>query len=173
MIENILVIDVETQGLNPKKHKTIEIGAVLYNIPHRTILQQFATLFPCDENPVENINGIKAAATKATMDRHYWDLHFLTMINSSQAIVAHNAQFDKGFIAEMEINIVTPWICTKNDFEWPVALPRKRLMDVCEAMGIKYDKAHRALADCLLIIDCFDKIEDLESRLQEALSKVA
>ena len=171
MIENILVLDIESTGLDAKKHKCIEVGAVLFNIPHRTILQQFSTLFPCDENPVEDINNIKPAATQATYSHHYWDVHFMTMVHSSQAIVAHNAQFDKKFIDEFNLNILSPWICTKNDFEWPVNLPRKRLQDVCEAMGISYDKSHRALADCMFIIDCFGKLDDLESRLQLALEK--
>ncbi len=173
MIENILVIDVETTGLDATRHKCIEVAAVLFNVPHRAILQQFSTLFPCDENPVEDINGIKPAATQATFSCHYWDVHFMTMVHSAQAIIAHNAQFDKKFIDEFKLNISVPWICTKNDFAWPVNLPRKRLQDVCEAMGIAYDRAHRALTDCMFIVDCFNKVEDLESRLENALSKVS
>jgi DNA polymerase III subunit epsilon len=177
MIENVLVIDTETTGLSADKHKIIEIAGVLYNVQHKTILQQFSTLFPCDENPVEDINGINAEATRSSYDRMTIDILLRSFICYSQAIIAHNAQFDKGFFQQLilpEDNhwITIPWICTKQDFEWPVSLPRKRLQDVCEAMGVKYERAHRALSDCLFIVDCFSKMEDLESRLQKAYDKV-
>lgn len=172
MIENVLILDTETNGLSPEKHQIIEIALVLYNVKHKTIFQQFSTLFPCDENLAEDINGIKAEATQVNFGNSYWRNILWQMFNSSHLIVAHNASFDRSFINKIIYLHEPNWICTKNDFEWPVPLPRKRLQDICETMGVKYEKAHRALSDCLFIVDCFNKVDDLESRLQKAYEKV-
>lgn len=167
MIENILIIDTETTGLDPGKGaQVIEIAAVLFNLKHKSVLQSYATLLPCDENPVENINHIKAEATRANYSQ-FSMLWILGMFDYAQACVAHNAQFDMKFIETLDkgdVLLNKKWICTKKDFKWPVPLPRNRLQDICEAMGVQYLNAHRALADCLLLAQCFEKVEDLEER---------
>lgn len=175
-MENILIIDLETTGLNPKVDKTMEIGALLYNVKHKVVLQTLSFFLPCDSNPVEHINNIK---TEWTNCFSLLQGAFLMLKNMSQAanlVVAHNAQFDKRFLKEIglleEYFWLVPWCCSKDDFVWPVPLPRKRLQDVCAAMGVEYGKAHRSLHDCSLLAQCFSKVEDLEARLVMAQSKV-
>lgn len=174
MIENVLIVDTETTGLEPSKGaKLIEIAAILYNVKHRTILQQFSTLLPCDENPVENINNISAESTRVKMPLTLMVPLLTQMADHAQAWVAHNAQFDKKFIATIEPQPAIrftdrKWICTKADFRWPVQLYRTRLEDVCTAMGVAYVDAHRALTDCDFIAKCFTKVADLENRLMGA-----
>lgn len=168
-MENVLIIDTETTGLHPEKGaQLIEIGAILYNVKHREILQNFSTLLPCSENPVEHINNIKASWTMCRMDKGLSSI-LNVMVDSSNAIVAHNAEFDKKFLrlctsltAEFWSNT---WICTQKQFKWPANLYRHRLEDVCNAMGVPYVNAHRALSDCTFIAKCFSKVENLEERL--------
>ena len=196
MIENVLIIDTETTGLSPEKGaKVIEVAAVLFNIKHRSVLQCFSTLLPCDENPVEKINHIKAGATRcdypfmsnkptqeqfenifddpgmaATIfldERLSLDTILIEMANAAQVCVAHNAQFDKKFIAMLSCGqalLSKQWICTKSNFTWPYPLCRLRLEDICYSMNVPYVNAHRALVDCLLLTQCFEKIDDLQER---------
>jgi len=165
MIENILILDTETTGLDPKKETTIEIGVILYNIEHKAVLQCLSTLLPCTANPVEHINKISVASTNLNYHKDSAIALFKNMVASAQAIVAHNAPFDKGFIDELfKDEIKLPWICTRDTFKWPVRPARRRLQDFCEAMGVPYVDAHRALTDCNLIVKCFSKIEDLYFR---------
>lgn len=196
MIENILIVDTETTGLMPDKgDKVIEIAAVLFNLKHRTVLQSFATLYPCETNPVERINHIKAEATqckypfvrnpyKEELLDDVWknpqeastliyqevilvDTIMIEMLHAAQACVAHNAEFDKKFVKTLAYGnafLNKRWICTKAHFTWPIPLNRFRLEDICNAMKVPYDNPHRALTDCLLLAQCFEKIEDLESR---------
>ena len=95
------------------------------------------------------------------------------MAREADAYVAHNASFDKTFFATAigseDIFWIKPWICTKNDFVWPVPLQRNRLQDVCAAMGVPYVEAHRALTDCQFIVDCFNRVPDLQLRIDAAL----
>jgi DNA polymerase-3 subunit epsilon len=194
MLENILIIDTETTGLLPEKgDRVIEVAAVLFNIKHKAILQCFSTLLPCRENPVEKINHISvgmtnckypfAQSTKILYENstHYIDEsviiyedkimmeNILTeMSDHSDALVAHNAQFDKKFIATLlcgEHLLDKKWICTKANFTWPEPLQRLRLEDICNAMKVPYINAHRAMSDCLLLAQCFQNVVDLEERI--------
>ncbi len=164
MIENILILDVETTGLDPRSCKVIEIGVILYNLKERAILQNYSTLLPCEENPVEHINGIKADITRLDMPLSLTGHILTSMLHCSQAIVAHNASFDKGFMGTTAWGsqfLQHPWICTKNDFKWPVPLYRYRLQDICQAMSVPYIDAHRSLTDCNLLAQCFNKVDRL------------
>jgi DNA polymerase III subunit epsilon len=173
-MENILIIDTETTGLNPDKgDKIIEIGAALYNVQHKTILQNFSTLLPCETNPVEHINNISAASTKSKIPYKYVLDQLIEMCDYSDAVIAHNVQFDRKFILSIDYLAKfhsKKWICTKDDFKWPFILHRKRLMDICQAAGVMYVEAHRALTDCHFIASCFSKVNDLERRLEMAMS---
>ncbi len=173
MIDNILIIDTETTGLSPDKGaKLIEIGAILYNVKHKTILQNFSTLLPCDENPVESINHISAESTRCKMPIRHIMPHLVELCDYAEVLIAHNAQFDIKFMDTFNDRLKfseRKWICTKNDFKWPVQLYRNRLQDICAAMGIPYLEAHRALGDCNLLAQCFNKVDDLEFRLITAM----
>ena len=167
-VRNILILDTETNGLHPSKGALlIEIGALLYNIEHRKILQTLSAFLPCYENPVQHINNIEPVWT--TQADGKWSVDALMdMSYNADCIVAHNAQFDKAFIEsvvwEEHEFWKKKWICTKNDFKWPVHLARNRLQDVCNAMGVPYVDAHRALIDCHFLADCFSKVSDLQER---------
>jgi DNA polymerase III subunit epsilon len=123
---------------------------------------------PCATNEAEHINNIKAEWTRCNKptDISYNQLN--AMADAAQYLVAHNAKFDKKFVANYRGFVNTKWICTKDDFKWPVLLQRMRLQDICQAMGVQYVGAHRALNDCQFIADCFSKIGDLEERLLSA-----
>src|SRR6476469_3331899 len=181
MIENVLIIDTETTGLSPNNGaKLIEVAAVLFNVEHKTILQSFSTLLPCNENPVEHINNISVGSTQAKYAfRNKTDAEvfsdawknpdeatiiydepiafgdiFIAMNAKADACIAHNAEFDKKFLATQPWGqhlLNNKWICTKENFTWPVPLTRFRQQDICQAMGVAYTNAHRALSDCLLL----------------------
>lgn len=167
---NLLLIDTETTGLDPKNCTVIEVGAMLYNVEHKKMLQCFSTLLPCESNPVEHINNIKAELTQCRMGIHSPLMLLKDMAKNADFIMAHNAQFDKRFlktIPELDEQFWEKyWICTKNDFNWPSRPSRLRLQDICESFGIPYTNAHRALADCLLLAKCLTKVEDLTQRIE-------
>lgn len=200
MIENILILDTETTGLNAKKgDQIIEIAVVLFNLKYKCVLQCFSTLLPCHENPVESINHIPADATLCDYPHaiedgsfelnddfymscedstviipydFFYNITIKEMFNHCDAIVAHNMQFDMGFIEQLPKSaflLEKKWICTKKNFTWPVHLKRLRLQDICDAMHVPYVNAHRAMADCLLLAQCFQNVEDLQARFDRCI----
>ncbi len=95
------------------------------------------------------------------------------MMIAADAIIAHNAEFDKSWLKTLtslsSLCDEKKWICTRNDFTWPISKGTAlHLIHISVAMGVPVVSAHRALTDCKLIADCFDKIDNLEERLIEA-----
>jgi DNA polymerase-3 subunit epsilon len=133
-------------------------------------------LLPCDSNPVQNINHISPESTQSNYSLANLDSILMGLVDSAQVCVAHNAEFDKRFISLLSTGqhiLNKPWVCTKANFTWPATLPRLRLEDICNAMRVPYVNAHRALADCLLLAQCFQRVEDLEARFEKALPTYA
>lgn len=171
-VNTILIVDTETTGLSVDKGaKLIEIGAVLYSVKHRTVLQAFSTLVPCETNEAQDINGISAEASRLPMVEPSITNHVLeSMLSFADAIVAHNAKFDLAFLKIYYPQLLQkPVICTKDDYRWSKILYRKRLMDICEAYEVEYSEAHRAINDCLLLATCFTHEIGLAQRMFDAM----
>ena len=164
MIETILIIDTETTGLSPAQGaKMIEVCGILYSVKHRAILQAYSTLLPTQTNEAQHINFIDPELTNEPYEPMQHVIY--SMAQNAQAIVAHNANFDREFIGTYLPELsVRRWICTVKDFQWPCMLRRRRLQDVCEGMGVPYVDAHRALPDTMFMVQCFNKIDDLSAR---------
>jgi len=176
MIRRCLVVDTETTGLDPANDSVIEIGALLYSVENRTILSEFATLIPGDENAAEKINRIPAVALveMASLDELVTPLKgiFRSLRSTADVIVCHNVEFDQQwFPAEWR---ELPWVCTAFDFDWPMASREAgSLIHLALEHGIGVSSAHRALSDCHLIAALFDRMplygRDLQAMFARAL----
>ena len=62
--QRLLIIDTETTGLDPQTDRCIEVGAVLFDVAHRSVLSQVSFLLPCELNPAQAVNGIAPALTQ-------------------------------------------------------------------------------------------------------------
>lgn len=175
-MRNILILDTETTGLDANTCSIIEIAAIYYNIPTRSIIQQCSTLIRQDKNEAHHINKISAESLNESLcDLTLISINLIReMIRNCDAIVAHNTSFDRSFI-RMFAPLVVPvcdktWICTKNDFEWPIRKGSSlSLVNIAVEMGVPVVSAHRALTDCTLLASCFDKIPDLQERFNETV----
>ncbi len=174
-MENIVVIDTETTGLDHTKGKVLEVAAVLYNVPTRSIISQASTFCYAEENPAYEINRIEVSALKKTppeVEGAAMGL-ILNMIKEADALVAHNAEFDKKWISTVVPLALAcrdkKWICTKNDVVWPIRKGVSHsLVNICIDLGVPVVAAHRALADCLLIVDALECLDDIDYFLDKS-----
>ena len=173
-MENILVIDTETTGLSITENKVIEIGAIMFNIPSRSIVAQCSTLLYSECNEAYEINRIEIEALKRipTQLQFLGMMMIVKMIDHSDAIIAHNAEFDRKFIEETlleDISKSKKWICTKNDVVWPV---RKgcplNLIHIAVDLEVPVVNAHRALNDCKILMSCIEVMDDIEYFLEQS-----
>ncbi|MBE9126002.1 MULTISPECIES: 3'-5' exonuclease [unclassified Coleofasciculus] len=183
-LDQVLIVDTETTGLEVDTAQVIEIGAILYSVKHQTTIQQFSTMLPANTNPAEHINRIKSAPLREITEKQAAQgiLILTEMAQMAEVVVAHNAEFDKKWFGlSRNGNSLLPallnykgkplsWVCTCSDFEWPYQTrPGQSLIELAAAHDIGIFGTHRALTDCQLIAALFDRMENLEAMFEKAL----
>ncbi len=174
MTTKLLILDLETTGLDPRCDRVIELGAILYSVPHCCVLQQLSTLFPVQSNPVEAVNRIPAAAAQSITEAEVHTVldQFQQWLHRTDYVVAHNASFDKQWFGRGVLPALSkPWLCTYEDFRWPENDKPRNLVQTALNHGIGVSQAHRALTDCQLIAALFDRVENFEVVLQDAIAR--
>lgn len=169
---NLLILDTETTGLEPVSAQCIEVGAVLFHVPSRSVLSQVSFLLPAAANPAEHVNGIAAAVTRLCQPWQAGLQHFLALLAAADAVLAHNAAFDaKWFGLGLLPPVDKPWICSMDDIEWPPERQLKTapsLRDLALAYGVPVWAAHRALTDCTYLVQVLERCDNLEELLNAA-----
>ncbi len=171
--ERLLVLDTETTALSVEHGQCIEVGAVLFHVPTRAVLLQVSFLLPCPSNPAEAINGIPAPVSRLSQPWQAGLACFEAMVAAADALVAHNVAFDRQWFGQAPLPTLSkPWICSMEDIRWPAdrqlrATPSVR--DLALAYGIPVWAAHRALTDCIYLVQVFERCSQLELLLQAAL----
>lgn len=172
MIKNLLIIDVETTGLDPKKGNLIEVGCIFYNIPTKSIIHEMATLLYSERNEAQHVNliSVESLAESSPWMSVPMIENIGKLMQRSDAIIAHYARFDKGWLDAYEplseYSQKAKWICSKKDIRWGKSGPMK-LSDIAEYMGVPYLDAHRSLPDCHILLSCLKKLENLEEQLNK------
>lgn len=170
---NLLILDTETTGLEPVSAQCIEVGAVLFHVPTRSVLSQVSFLLPAAANPAEHVNGIAAEVTRLPQPWQAGLKHFLALLADADAVLAHNAAFDAKWFGLGPLPPVNkPWICSMDDIEWPPERhlrPAPSVRDLALAYGVPVWAAHRALTDCIYLVQVLERCGDLEGLLAAAM----
>lgn len=168
--ETPLLIDTETSGLTPTTDSLCEIGAILFSVPHRAVIQQVSFLLPINANPAQHINGISPALSSLVDHDHAWRL-FLQMAFHADAFLAHNAEFDRQWIEPLLPPALRtlPWICTCEGIRWPGLRLNPSLLDLALHYQVPVWAAHRALTDCTYLAQVLARDPDLEQHLAQGL----
>ncbi|MGG6242539.1 3'-5' exonuclease [Nodosilinea sp. AN01ver1] len=168
MAPNLIIIDTETTGVDYQKDSVIEIGAILYSGELQTVITQTSFLLYASDNPAEAINHIPSKALvnlPELMEAGMLYLLKALAVQTSYA-VAHNAEFDRQWFDGEKLPILIGkdakpirWLCSMNDMTWPKQTkPRESLVSLALHHGIGVSSAHRALTDCQLIAELFNRV---------------
>lgn len=166
-LDKVLLIDCETTGTDPDQHSLCEVGAILFSVEHKAVIQQLSFLLSVSENPAESINGIAPALTHSTVAGRDAQMVLMGMAAEAAACVAHNADFDRPWLSEMLPE--KPWICTCSGISWPGLRPRPSLRDLALHYQVPVWAAHRALTDCIYLAQVFERDSLLRAHLEEGL----
>ena len=171
-----VALDLETTGLDSKRDKIIEIGAVRFRGDE--ILDQFVSfVHPGRQIPlrIQQITGISDADVAAAPVIETVAPELLAFVGRDvHAIIAHNASFDIGFLRAAGIHFHRPAFDT---FELAtILLPGSSsysLGELCYAAGIVLTDAHRALSDTLATAKLFQHLwERLRSLPRPLLERI-
>ena len=183
-LRNLLIVDVETTGLDFEKNAPIEFGAILFDVEHRAITHQFSALLPSVvPNGAEDLNKIPDSLLDTAAVKVGWartPLQYLQHLhNWADAILAHNAEFDRQWLLPMlssnEGGLAgnwrqKPWLCTLRDFRWklPGLRSAPSVVDLALAHGVPVWQTHRALTDCGYLAQVLASRQDLPELLLDA-----
>ena len=171
--QRLLILDTETTGLSPEQHQCIEVGAVLFSVPDRSVLSQVSFLMPCQSNAAEAVNGIAPALTQRTQPWQAGLACFEAMVEAADLLLAHNAAFDKQWFGLGSLPALNkPWLCSMEDIRWPHERQLRStpsVRDLALAYGVPVWAAHRALTDCIYLAQVFERCVDLEDLLVHAM----
>lgn len=157
-MREILILDTETSGLDPKKDHLIEVGLVRWSVEHRTTLEATSWLVQAPGNPAEAINGIPPALLVHGRELSDSNVMVSKRAANCDAIAAHG-DFDRQWFPELG----RPWIDTAWDVDWPRALnaESRKVHALCLAHGLAVLDAHRALPDCQLLARLLERVGEL------------
>jgi DNA polymerase III alpha subunit (gram-positive type) len=149
----VVVLDFETTGLSGRD-RVIEIAAIRIEAGRETEFHRLCNPgFPLPERITE-ITGLTDADLAGAPAPHVAirELHE-TLLADAPLFVAHNASFDLRFLLQEYRHaglpaFAGPVLCTRNLARgvYP-ALGSYRLGDLVDYLGIRMDRAHRALDD--------------------------
>lgn len=160
----ITILDLETTSLSPADGEVIEVGAILYSVEHRAILQQVSTLLPVASNGAEDVNGIGVELVGLVPSRARKMAFELVgeLMAESTYLVAFNSDFDRQWFPGWD-----KW-SDAAAIRYPRPSNSRSLVNLCLAHGIPVVSAHRALDDCRLLAELLGKVPDLEAELARA-----
>ncbi len=158
---NYIVLDLETTGLHPHQSAITEIAAIKFD--GNQVLDSFHTLI----NPQRTISAGITRLTGIT-NAMVADAPFIQEVMplfqdflQGDIIVGHNVSFDFRFLnhyhyLSFQEYLNNETICTmKLARRYLSSLPNKKLMTVCEYLGIENSQAHRAMSDARATLEVF------------------
>lgn len=168
--DEFVVFDIETTGLSNKNDKITEIGAI--KVKNGQIIDNYSALVNPERDIPEKITELTGITNDMVKDKPTIETvlpEFLKFIGSNP-IVAHNADFDTGFIRENADRINKSFTNTTIDTLKlsRVLLPnlkRHRLNIIAKELNISLLNHHRAVDDARATAEMFIKfIEMMKER---------
>jgi DNA polymerase-3 subunit epsilon len=192
---NVLGLDFETtwgppgEGVDPKKSRIIEAGAVLWDTARKQPLRIYNQVCPWlpEFGPFdERVTGL-TGLTEEDLNKHGRPtpqvlLNLVQLMGMADAVVAHNGTgFDKPvFFTEIgrhgielpEAVKVMPWYDTSCDVPYPKDIETRKLQFLAPAHGFLNPFSHRAIFDVLSMLKVMSNYDVAEIHRRATAQKV-
>lgn len=172
MIKDCIIVGIETT--EGETHLVNEVGAVHYSVDHQCIVGCFSTLIATQKDlfgllagkvePPNTISGINPEAVDqygtSTRDLRRLIYGGLSLLGYEDIpFISHNASHEQKYISHPN------WLCTYVDFDlYPEGYVGHRdLFSLALSNGVGISQGHRAIYDCLLIAEVFNRRKDLQA----------
>lgn len=163
-----VIIDVETTGLDSENDDIIELAAIRV-IDHQ-VADMMSVLVKVDREIPESIIKLTGITQKMMEEQGVYLKEALIMLFDfieSSPLVSHNISFDRAFINEACRREGVPGI--RNVCKDTLALARRKIDDVqdyklatlVKHFNIRVEEEHRALADCKMTFELYEKLNEI------------
>lgn len=170
-----IILDIETTGLNHETDKIIEVGALEFAFgdgqPPR-VLTLYGALQDPGQPLSDDIKRVTHLQDSMLAGQEIdWQI-VRSMIERASLLVAHNAAFDRSFLARTPVGdllAARQWACSMNHINWNAKGHRTlQLNHLAADQGFVNPFAHRALFDCATTFRVIeDHIDELIARASE------
>lgn len=152
-LDDYVVLDLETTGLDPTYDEIIEIGAVKYINGEK--ISEFTTFVKPEEKIQDYITQLTGITNEMVKDAPKIKKVLPDLVNflGDSVVIAHNASFDINFIYDNHMYCLNKPF--SNDFIDTMRISRRlfkgikhRLIDLANEFEIEVAAQHRAMADC-------------------------
>jgi DNA polymerase-3 subunit epsilon len=182
-LRQICLIDVETTGLDWRRHRVIEVCAARVQVGAQGRIAGIRSIGTGLEDPghplPQNIVRLTGLCDDLVADKVIARDALADTIASCSGVVAYNSNFDRGFIEALLPDLpLMPWACAMRDLRWRdygfEPGPQNYLL---QQSGYYPPAAHRAEADVLslcqlLAHECADG-ENMMAKLLDAMTAPA
>lgn len=158
------VVDIETTGLDPNIDEIIEIAAIRYrsgkqDASFQTLVKPSVKLNPA----IVELTGITDDMLANAPEMSDVIENFMLFIGDD-ILVGHNVGFDINFLYEASVKHLGRPISNDHVNTLRFAnkllpdLPNRKLSTICEHFGLSTEGAHRALKDCELTNEIYQRM---------------
>ena len=176
----LLIVDVETTGLDPNTDGITEFGGLLYDVGKATITVGYNALNDPDKTIGEEAQAVSGITNDMVAGQRIdWDFVIDRLATEAEYIVAHRAIFDYQFITTtlkendqgLEAFAPTKWLCSMSHIDWESHFPylRTKNMNYMAAdLGLVNPFQHRAIFDTALLLRLITHQEGLIDEMIQA-----
>ncbi len=167
ILDNYIVFDIETTGLDSSYDEIIEIAAL--KVKNNKVISQFHSLIKPTQEIDEYITELTGITNEMVADAPSIQQILPKFVEfvGNDILVGHNVNFD--------INFVYDYLCRnefeglKNNFIDTMRLARKllpelqhhRLIDLAMFFNVDASNNHRSLKDCEITLNIYEKLKEL------------
>ncbi len=187
-MKTCLIIDTETN----LQQELVELGWVYYSIESHSMIACGSQILRSKE-AIRDQSRLIHRIPDNLDNGDWWEGDkaidsFLTTLQDADYVVCHNKEFDKQVITDWYDNSLgynelewkesalsdTEWLCTYEDFNFfpKEYLGSKSLIGLAQLYGVGISQTHRAIYDCLLIAEVFNRVDDLTNHFQIAVKRL-
>ena len=165
LVDNYVLVDIETTGLSPIKDDIIEIGAI--KVEKNLIVDKYNSLIQIDRKLtpfITNLTGITDEMLKEGRPIDVVLQEFLKFLGN-QVIIGHNVNFDMAFINEkckkhLQTYLTNDYLDTMKKKK--KALPNSinyKLGTLAKRFHVDYSNAHRGLEDVEITYQVYNQLK--------------
>ena len=165
LLDNYIIFDIETTGLDSSYDEIIEIGAI--RIENNKVVSKFQSLVKPNieiDDYISELTGITNDMVKDAPKIEDVLPQFMEFVGN-EILIGHNVNFDINFIYDNLYR--NNYKVLKNDFIDTMRLARKllpelphhRLIDLADYFNIDFSNNHRALRDCEITLSIYENLK--------------